>query len=434
MSKKISEYNPIVAGDISSGDVIPLVDISEIVDANKNKKVTIAELTNAFTALGTTEIPASKNEVNNPYFDGMTGWAFGNGGDGTIADGIITFTVAGDLRQYLRQFNANDHRILITADYYSPTIGQTGRLLVVGDDTVYISQPTTPGEWSTVIYEISVTEEMRDKVIILILSGTEIGTKIKNVKVIYNGDVDVLSGSAKLYTNSEIERTKYYVAGFEGKNLIGIGDSFLHSGGILSRIAENTGMIWLQAFQQNPDVEIGTSSGGVPIQPYVDAGSGLPSGHSAYMRADNLAQHAPDVIWLHAGTVTFELEQPEEGYNIWTPAYTGGEQTDIAELDYIACLKGTLKKITEQNPEAKVILTSTIFHSATLEELPEAQWKSFIRKRDAHKAIAEMYSVTFIDVMGGSGVHLYNKEFFAPDGHTTPAGAERIGDFMTRRL
>lgn len=431
-NKKISQFPIITSADLASEDIIPVIDVSAV-EAEKNKKMTVSELVDAFTALGTSEVPLLANKISNGTFNGFTGWSWGQLATGTVASNTVTFTAAGDIRQTLRQFNANDSVITISAEMYSPTQANQMRLYVADDANLYYSPTTPAGSWGTVVYEVPVTDVMKDKATTIMIYG-EAGTKVRNVKLTYNGDSDTINKALEHYTTTEIQRTKYFQPDFEGKRFIAIGDSFFQSG-MIQKLCANTGMIWLEAEQHNPDVNIGTQNGGVPIQPVVAPGSGLPSGWSAYMRADNLAQHSPDVIWLHAGSVTFELQQPPEGYDIWQPAYTGGEEgVQGVDYNYITALKGTLKKITEQNPSARVYLSSSIYFNVDQTELTETQWKAFLRKRDAHKAIAALYSVVFLETLTGSGIHLYNKELFAPDGHMTAAGSIRMADFITTRL
>jgi lysophospholipase L1-like esterase len=376
--------------------------------------------------------PLVKNEVTNPNFTNGTGWA-ASGGTATYVGGVATFSGTGDIRQSLRAFTADDTKMVITCEVKSPTTAKGVRHFMTFGNNDFFSTVGVVGVWTTVTYTVNVVSGMVGQTQILMLQ-CENGTQYRNIKLFYNNDVDTLYKDVKAYTDAEVLRTKFFRPGFEGKKLVTLGDSITAQTSWQPTVATCTGMVFNQienTFGTNGNAPTGMGSS--TIIPQVEATTGRQAGNSIYMRADAVKFYNPDVIILMGGQ-NDGLDVAYPTYDISVAAWTGGEfPIGSASLpSFVAAYKGTLKKLTEQNPLAKIYAMTTMYNYTS--EISHSELLKYITRRNLIRDLCDLYGVTFIDNLVGTGMHWYNNATFSPAVHPSAAGGVRLGELVARRL
>ncbi len=429
---KITDKDILQSFDIVGNNIIPLIKNT----APKNNKSTIDTLKSLFTGLGgELSTSAATNHLYNPHFlNDHIGWTFN--ATATVNKGIITITQAGDIRQTVASFTTNDHKVLVSVEYFSPSGGETFRLFISDSPTnSFFSNPASIG-WSTLFIELDIESDMLGGTVILMLSGN-VGTKIRNPKMLLNGDVDALHKITDAHVSNLIEATKFVRARLDGKHLVTLGDSITAQMQWQPTLVAASGMTF-----SNDETFPGTGGykpmgmGSSQIIPAVFVGEyGRSAGDSIYMRADDVKFYNPDVIILMGGQndgLTAVGSYPI--YDIWEPAYTGGELPagDPGLPSFVAAYKGILKKLTEQNPQAIIYTMTTMYNYTT--QISDEELQQYITRRNLIKELSDMYSVSFIDNLTMNGMHWYNNDIFNPAVHPTLSGGIRLGELIARKL
>lgn len=400
-------------------------------------KAQVRSIANAEAAAIVATLPASstvalvKNDITNGTFVNGTGWAT-SGGTATYANNIATFSGAGDIRQNLRVFTSDDVKMVITCEVKYTTVGRGIRHFMASPNDSN-SAVGTVGVWTAISHTVTVVPSMVGQTQILMLN-CENGTQYRNVKLFYNADVDTLYKEVRAYTDTEIARTKFFVPGFEGKKLVTIGDSITAQTSWQPTVAACTGMIFNQVentFGANGNRPTGV--GGSTIIPRVTGTTGQLAGDSIYMRADAVKLYNPDVIILMGGQ-NDGLDVAQPTYDISVPAYTGGEfaSGNPSLPSFVEAYKGTLKKLTEQNPLAKIYAMTTMYNYTS--EISHTELMKHITRRNLIRDLCDLYAVKFIDNLVGNGTHWYNNLTFNPAVHPSAAGGIRLGEFVARNL
>lgn len=436
MDRKISETVTLPSITQVNTDIVPVVDVSAG-SGQKNKVIQIGELANILSGLGgSLDLSLITNALPDPHFvnNGAGGWGT-SGGTVSYNKGIATYHGAGDFRIILRPFTATDWVITLTVEIFTNVGGNQIRMWTSSPETAYFSNPAVAGQWTTLYLTVPVIPAIVGSTIAMMTQAYD-GDLIRNPKVFYNGDHDTLYKANSEFVQNQLSLSKFYIPSFEGKRLITLGDSITAQQTWQPTLVAATGMAYTSdSTYPGEGGHRPMGMGSSRIIPATNSDYGQSAGDSIYMRADDVKFYNPDVIILMGGQndgLTAVGSYPT--YDIWEPAYTGGEYPDGSPSlpSFVAAYKGVLKKLTEQNPAARIYTMTTMFNYEA--EFTETQLKQYLTRRNLIKELSDMYSVVFIDNLTESGMSYYNNGIFNPAVHPTPEGGVRLGQLIARNL
>lgn len=222
-------------------------------------------------------------------------------------------------------------------------------------------------------------------------------------------DSDLLAYAKKTYVNAFMP--------YAGLKLATLGDSITRGLTWQQPLADLTGMIFNSDWVTDATKPLGI--GGSRITPAIATGvTGQEATQSIYYRADYVSGYSPDVIILFGGQNDSRLT----GYTLTDAPYTGGELVagDPAMPSFVSAYKGTLVKLLSQNPYAKVVAMTPMYNGSVISAYTSSIWASYKLRNDTIKAICEMYSVQFVDLMGLVGITPYNAALLYGDASIHP--------------
>lgn len=213
---------------------------------------------------------------------------------------------------------------------------------------------------------------------------------------------------AIVFSGTESNR-KYWA----GKKPVFLGDSQTAQGDDFSNawiLTLCNLMGWSYTSAQNMGV------GGTGLMPYSDLnGAG---DNSIYKRADDVDLQSPDIIFVLAG----ENDDPNLTITLSEATYTGGTSpvASYTGPGIIGALKGTLKKLRDQNPNATIVLMTNIIRAADGETTNQKK----INRHLAFEQVCPLFNVTFLPLYQVQGI---------TNIHPPPSEGEIIGRWIARQ-
>jgi lysophospholipase L1-like esterase len=147
-------------------------------------------------------------------------------------------------------------------------------------------------------------------------------------------------------------------------------------------------------------------------------------GNSIYERVDDAHFYSPEIIFLMGGT---NDAYPTGCGTIADEVYTGDAVTENPPSFYSA-YKGTLKKLTEQNPDARIVCLTPLYSI----DVSVAQKEPYIT---AVMECAALYGLEALDLFHDVGIDATNYATYLADGvHPNDAGGLLIGNYIASQL
>ena len=240
--------------------------------------------------------------------------------------------------------------------------------------------------------------------------------------------------------NSSAIPEAIFIPQANGKKVVFLGDSISYLNAWQPYLVQKLGIIYdVVELRSGKSGHAQTGFGGSAITPIVIDSDGKRTGNSIYMRADSVQYYSADIIFLFGGqndVGEFENAQQTLGTTSDAP-YTGGEVTytgpRVAVPTFCSALKGTLKKLIEQNPTAKIIVI-TPYQCGGIARTDG----SFVNKENYVAAIldiAKQYSCQTIDLCHESGITIENNSEMTFDGvHPSSMGAQKIAELIISKI
>ena len=225
-----------------------------------------------------------------------------------------------------------------------------------------------------------------------------------------------------------------------GKKCVTLGDSITAGKTWQPELVNLTGMVW-SASETSPGLNghapmgIGGSQVVPEIKPDGGGGylTGRAPGQSIYFRADDVQYYAPDIIILFGG----QNDSTSTGTigTIADAPYTGPEvQAPTAIPSFYAAYKGTLLKLLQQNPSAKVFAMTRMYNGTN--SIPTVS--DYNNRENINAAIREcckLYSVPVIELGNEVGITQINATTFYSDSvHPNAAGGIRMARLIANKL
>jgi lysophospholipase L1-like esterase len=132
--------------------------------------------------------------------------------------------------------------------------------------------------------------------------------------------------------------------------------------------------------------------------------------NSLYIRADDVDYYSPALILICGGTNDNALSGGASSYTLTDAVYTGASFTNVGwggspVPSYVSCFKGMMKKLTEQNPAAKIIFMGRYEYETS--KSSEANMAKLIERSAADKYCCQWAGVEYIDALT-MGINSYN--------------------------
>lgn len=186
---------------------------------------------------------------------------------------------------------------------------------------------------------------------------------------------------------------------YRGQKMVTLGDSITQMTEWQQTLANYLGVTWssqetIAGVGGNPRMGIGGSR----IVPLIQSGqTGKNATESIYYRADYVHEYHPDLILLMGG----QNDGFSAPYNILDAPYTGPEVT-TSPPSFAASYKGTIEKLINNNPRAKIVCLSNMYtNTVALNSATRAQYED---KFTAMRDMAGLYGLQFIDLLHNTGI------------------------------
>lgn len=156
---------------------------------------------------------------------------------------------------------------------------------------------------------------------------------------------------------------------------------------------------------------------------------GREPGDSIYERADGLVEKDSEIIIVWGG----QNDGLQTTGNIDDPIYEGDWvlPTETAP-SYVSSVKGALKKLSVNNPYAKIYVMTTMFNGQT--ELTSSQIADYRTHRNLMKQLADFAGAEFIDNLE-CGINPYNSsKFYLDTKHPNQLGGLRLARLIAKNL
>lgn len=188
-----------------------------------------------------------------------------------------------------------------------------------------------------------------------------------------------------------------------GKKMVCFGDSIWNQSTLQPELIRLLGTTY-------DATEMSTGTGG--HKPTAYPGSGFVAyndggDNSLYIRADDVDYYSPELILVCGGT----NDNAISGYNTYVHTdepYTGASFASsgyVGTPSYVSCMKGTFKKLVEQNPAARIIFMGRYEYETS--KSTEANMAKLIARSEADKACCQWAGVIYIDALS-MGICSYN--------------------------
>lgn len=176
-----------------------------------------------------------------------------------------------------------------------------------------------------------------------------------------------------------------------------------------------------------------TGVGGSTIVPFVQGGSGTGAGQSIYMRADDVFNYNPEIIFLFGG----QNDNPRLSGSaisgdtstlgtIDDAPYTGGETAVLADVpSFYAALKGIIVKLLNSNPNVPIVMITPSQNESTA--LSTSTFDKQKAKRDAIIEVGSLYALPVVDLFGKSQINeLTYTNYLYDDVHFNYLGGDNV--------
>jgi len=214
----------------------------------------------------------------------------------------------------------------------------------------------------------------------------------------------------------------------QSPKLVTLGDSVTFQSKWQPTIVKQKGYYYIEKETEIGVYHVAMGVGSSKIIPLInDSFVGQHVGNSIYERADSVKYYNPDIVFVLGGYN--DLAELSIGLlgNSTDEAYVGDAVYSNAPSFYSA-YKGVLKKLTEQNPNARIIcLTIAYCHLLTPLQLGEMA--------DAIINCASQYNCESIDLLRNVLINSSNyTTYLSDDVHPNTAGGLLIGNYIASQL